>query len=311
MKIALSQAVALIEQGHVVAVPTETVYGLAARVHDAEAVQEIFKIKGRPSDNPLIVHISRVSQLQHLVKKLPPHFAKLKKFWPGPLTLVMPVKKRAVHESVRAGLNTLAVRMPKHDLMLRLIDRVGPLAAPSGNRSGRPSPTSRQHVEADLGKKFPVLDGGICQRGVESTVIAVHEKNWELLRAGALSAEEIQRVLRLPQKIPSQKTVRSPGQKYRHYAPEARLVLCANADLLKKKLKSCDAVLGFSDSLHGRLPLISLGPKKSPKQNLRRLYACLRKLDAQSFSRVAVDTSFVKTGLGATLLERLHKAALR
>lgn len=329
MKITLGKAAALIKKGDVVAVPTETVYGLAASLQHAKAIRKVFSLKGRPGDNPLIVHISRLSQLKRLVTSVPPHFHELKKFWPGPLTLVFTANKKTVPSWVRAGLNTVAIRMPQHKILLKLIDQTGPLAAPSANLSGRPSPTKRSHIEDDLGSDFPVLDGGICRLGVESTVIDLKQNSFTVLRPGALSVEKMARALGrggpclsasggcLPvsDRSPSAKQLKkplSPGQKYRHYAPQAQLVLCDNQRVFCKKLASghFDAVLGFKDSATGSgCHFLSLGRRGHFSTNLKKLYTQLRELDRLKLKRVLVDADFSHEELGNTLWERLSKAS--
>lgn len=314
MKITLGKAAALIKRGGVVAVPTETVYGLAASLQQAKAIRKVFSLKGRPADNPLIVHISRLSQLKHLVTLVPPHFHQLKKFWPGPLTLIFRANKKTVPSWVRAGLNTVAIRMPRHKVLLKLIDKTGPLAAPSANLSGRPSPTKRSHVEDDLGLDFPVLDGGTCRLGVESTVIEINQNPFTILRPGALSVEKIACALR-GVKFSSAKQFKkplSPGQKYRHYAPRAQLILCRDRRLFGKKLaqKKFDAVLGFDDSaIKSGRHFLSLGRRGHFSTNLKKLYAQLRELDHLKLKRVLVDADFLHEELGNTLWERLSKAS--
>lgn len=308
MRISLNLAQAILNSGGVVGVPTETVYGLAARVSDAKAVKKIFALKGRPADNPLIVHVATLSQIASLVTRKPILLKKLEHLWPGPLTVVLPANLQVIPNVVRAGLRTVAVRIPDHALLRQLIKKVGPLAAPSANRSGRPSPTCARHVEDDFSQVFPVLDGGSCQKGVESTVIALSDNGWSLLRLGALAAEVIEKILGPATATKSKKSPQAPGMKYRHYAPHACLVACENTAKLKSKLAKADAVLGFTDSYHGTKPLISLGTRGKPIANLKRLYAALRELDKLCCHYVLVDNNFPVLGLGATLMERLNKA---
>lgn len=195
MKISFEKAKQLIRSGHVVAVPTETVYGLAASIQFPDAVTKIFDIKGRPADKPLIVHISSYAQLQEIVKTVPKSFEKIKKFWPGPLTVVFEANLEKVPEIVRAGGTTVAIRIPGHELLLKFIEQTGPLAAPSANISGHPSPTSAEDVLDNLGDDFAVLDGGACQYGVESTLIKLNDQSWELLREGAVSKADLDKSL--------------------------------------------------------------------------------------------------------------------
>jgi L-threonylcarbamoyladenylate synthase len=224
MNVTVEQAAVLIRKGEVVVIPTETVYGMAADAMNAEAVKKTFRLKGRPSDNPLIVHISDINQLRELTVEIPPHLEKLASvFWPGPLTFVLR-KSPKVPDAVSAGLDTVAVRMPDHPLTLELINKTGPLTAPSANRSGKPSPTKPAHILSDYGDSVPLLDGGNCRIGLESTVLNLTTTVPEILRPGAVSKEMIEQacgitVTESPY-LKAQKPV-SPGVKYSHYKPEA------------------------------------------------------------------------------------------
>lgn len=221
-------AAELLRKGEVVAFPTETVYGLGARVFDEKAIQKIYALKGRPSDNPLIVHIGREEEIELLAAQIPDDAYLLQKhFFPGPLTLVLKRNQR-VPSIVSAGLPTIALRMPSHPIALKLIQTLEePIAAPSANLSGRPSPTRREHVLEDFQEKIPlILDGGPCEWGIESTVISLVHPQPMLLRPGVIKKEEIERVL--GKKIGIAKKTEaalSPGMKYRHYAPNAKIVL--------------------------------------------------------------------------------------
>lgn len=311
VRISLQEAARRLKRGEVVAVPTETVYGLAALLPNAAAVQKIFTLKGRPQDNPLIVHIGEPSELQALVKNVPAEFSKVAGFWPGPLTVVLEANTARVPEAVRAGLATVGVRMPALELTRDLIALTGPLVAPSANVSGRPSATTPEHVEADFGADFPVLDGGYCARGVESTIISLRDGGWTCLRAGAIALEDLASAMGSESEKHAQtKRPLSPGQKYRHYAPRCALKLCFARDELDALQNggSFDAVLGFDETLT-KSALYSLGPKGDFAENLRRLYATLRDLDAKSRQNVLVDMDFQVAGLGATLRDRLEKAA--
>lgn len=224
MIISLNEAVAKIQAGEIVAIPTETVYGLAADAFHPGAVQKIFDAKGRPSDNPLIVHISSEDQLSQLTPSLNHIIHSLAKaFWPGPLTLVM-FKKEEVPDIVTAALPTVAVRMPDHPVALEFIRHTGPLTAPSANRSGRPSPTRVSHVSEDFGDTVAILDGGECEIGLESTVLDVTSLPLRILRPGSVTAEMIQDVTG-KEVIQSGReesyTKRSPGTRYTHYKPKA------------------------------------------------------------------------------------------
>lgn len=226
----LERAVALLKKGEIVAFPTETVYGLGASIFNEEAVRKVFLAKGRPGDNPLIAHIADRGDLAKIAIDLPSEAHLLMEaFFPGPLTLLLP-SHSDVPLLVRAGLPTLAVRMPQHPLARELIRLTGtPLVGPSANLSGKPSPTSAQHVWRDLhGKIAAVLDGGICQVGIESTVLLL-EKEPLILRPGFITKEQIESVLKRPVHLVSKQikgeSPLSPGMKYRHYAPNASLKL--------------------------------------------------------------------------------------
>jgi L-threonylcarbamoyladenylate synthase len=222
-----SQCVHLIQRGEVVAFPTETVYGLGADASNPGAVRKVFETKGRPSDNPLIVHISNRDQLKDLVTGISETIERLMDHcWPGPLTLVLP-KQPQVLDAVTAGLDTVAVRMPKHKLALAFIEETGPLVAPSANTSGRPSPTKAQHVRDDFGDQVSVLDGGPCQIGLESTVLDVSQEPYTILRPGFYGSKELSRLAGVPvqgydhAQSADSKTPKSPGTKYTHYTPHA------------------------------------------------------------------------------------------
>ncbi|AXJ00923.1 L-threonylcarbamoyladenylate synthase [Cyclonatronum proteinivorum] len=219
----------LLRQGELVVFPTETVYGLGASAWNAKAVRKIFETKGRPADNPLIVHISNVD----MVKQFTPSVSArvklvMQKFWPGPLTLILR-KKEEVPDIVTAGLDTVALRMPNHPVALQLIELSGPLVAPSANKSGRPSPTRPEHIFADYGKKLPVIDGGPCNIGIESTVLDLTQNPPLILRPGNITAADIHSACGfLPRIITAKEATeahkpKSPGMKYAHYAPKARV----------------------------------------------------------------------------------------
>ncbi len=222
------QAVELLKRGEVVAFPTETVYGLGARIFCEEAVKKIFSIKGRPADNPLIAHIGSLDDVSRLAVDIPEAFYVLADaFWPGPLTIVLK-KHSDVPALVSAGHPTIAIRMPAHPLALRLIQAAGePLVAPSANLSGRPSPTQSSDVKEDLTDRIHfILDGGESSIGIESTVISLIGPVPILLRPGAVSQAELESVLNQPVRLASEKDpAHSPGMKHRHYAPRAKVQL--------------------------------------------------------------------------------------
>ncbi|MEP1150611.1 MAG: L-threonylcarbamoyladenylate synthase [Balneola sp.] len=223
-----------INNGDVVAFPTETVYGLGADAWKSGAIAKVFETKGRPSDNPLIVHVSDPDQINNFASFIPESAQLLiEEFWPGPLTLVFN-KKPEVLDAVTAGLNTVAIRMPANDIALELISKTGPLVAPSANRSGAPSPTKASHVKADFGNSILVIDGGKTQVGLESTVLDISDGNPTILRPGSIGKKELEALLGrevLNDNSTSNKP-KSPGQKYSHYKPNAEVRwLNSNDDL--------------------------------------------------------------------------------
>lgn len=315
MKLTLNQAAQLLKQDDVVAVPTETVYGLAAHIDSLKALKKVFALKGRPADNPLIVHVSSFKQWQSLVKVWPEEqIQALKKFMPGPLTVVLPAKKTKVPYQIRAGLDTVAIRIPKQNDFLSLIRKVGPIAAPSANLSGRPSATQVKHVHHDFGEDFPVVDGGACKAGIESTVIRLVPEGWQLLREGSVSQSKLEKALGskpLKQDAKSKQKPRTPGQKYKHYSPKARLILAKLSQSRIKKEK-VDAILGFSGSSQYGLPFYSLGSIQKPKLALKKLYHMLRQLDLDGHKTVFVTDFKVGDSEELKLLKgRLKKASLK
>ena len=222
---AIQTAAAILQNGGLVGIPTETVYGLAANALDGAAVAKIFAAKGRPMDNPLIVHISHFEQIYDLVREVPEAAKKLaEQFWPGPLTIILP-KSARIPDEVSAGLDTVAVRFPSHPVARAVIDAAGvPLAAPSGNLSGHPSPTTAVHVMNDMdGRIEAVLDGGPCSVGVESTVVTLAEQPPRLLRPGGITLEQLRGVLgqvemddAVLHPLADGKRAASPGMKYKH-----------------------------------------------------------------------------------------------
>ena len=222
----IEQAAEIIKQGGIVAFPTETVYGLGADAWNSSAISKIYKIKGRPADNPLIVHLHEKKQIHDFCSNIPEHAHTLMDtFWPGPLTLVLK-KRQEVLDAVTAGLDTVALRIPDHSIALDLIRRTGPLVAPSANRSGKPSPTKAEHILSDFGNACEVLDGNTTKIGLESTVIDLSEKEPIILRPGMIGREEISTLLGVSVKESSPNPIhspKSPGQKYSHYTPDAKV----------------------------------------------------------------------------------------
>ncbi|MDR0248567.1 MAG: threonylcarbamoyl-AMP synthase [Oscillospiraceae bacterium] len=285
-------AVALLRSGEIVAIPTETVYGLACVLTES-AARKVYAAKGRPGDNPFIVHIASPGDLGTVAAALPDAAAELaRRFWPGPLTLVLP-KRGDVPPAVTAGLPTVAVRCPAHPVARRIIEGAGPLAAPSANISGRPSPTRAEHVTAEL--DVPCVDGGSCEVGLESTVVSLCAAP-RLLRPGAVTLEQLRSVL--GEVLPAEKTdtPASPGQKYRHYAPVTRLIMTDG---------SCppDALLLVPEEENGRF-----AGRRVLAYTAATLYGVLRELDAMGEEYAYVYCPKPE-GLGLALCDRLRRAA--
>ncbi len=239
----LEHAAHLLSLGKLVAFPTETVYGLGARLIDAAAILSLFQVKGRPSDNPLIVHVQSLEEVEELVSEISPSFYRLAEhFWPGPLTMVL--KKRSTLSSpALAGLDSIALRWPAHPIACALIQRVGPLVAPSANRSGKPSPTCVAHVVEDFeGEIAAVVEGGVTEWGIESTVISLLRGEPMLLRPGSITQAALEEVLgRGLMQASGEDERRSPGMRYRHYAPACPLLLIKTGKELEERLLNAPA----------------------------------------------------------------------
>lgn len=307
--------------GGIVAIPTETVYGLAADAFNDEAVRNIFVAKGRPQDNPLIVHISSFEQIYSLASEVPDSAKKLAdKFWPGPLTVILP-KKDTVPDVTSGGLDTVAIRMPSHPVANRIIELSCPLAAPSANISGFPSPTSFEHVEADMmGRADAICDGGDCAVGVESTVITLATEAPVLLRPGGVTLEQLREVLgevRVADAVlnPMKKDEKaeSPGMKYKHYSPKAELtVVRGNIKEFVSFASSSDfdSILCFEgeEELFEDKITVTFGSINDPLSQAQRLFDALRELDEKGAKRVIVRSPS-KNGVGLAVCNRLYRAA--
>ncbi|MBS4168074.1 L-threonylcarbamoyladenylate synthase [Parachlamydia sp. AcF125] len=308
MRVLMEKACELLSKGEVVGLPTETVYGLAASLSHPQAINRIFTLKNRPADNPLIIHLSHYQQVQTYADSLPPYFELLAEhFWPGPLTLVLPIRPSTIPPNARAGLMTAAFRIPNHALTQEVIKKVGPLVMPSANLSGKPSATQVHRVEEDFGVNFPVLDGGKCTCGLESTILYFTPPHWEVVRLGSLAPEQFQAVLGYLPAVRKEKNSAKPlcpGQMYRHYAPKAELVLDP-----KTPPESIGYVLGFSDRQYPRCQVFSLGKSDNPQQVAENLYNILRSLDDAKVQRIWVDSDFPQKGLWLTISERLKRAS--
>lgn len=298
----IAKAAALLRAGELVAVPTETVYGLAARADSEDAVAAIYRAKGRPSFNPLIVHVASSEQAEQIAlfddraRKL------AQAFWPGALTLVLPLRADArIASAVTAGLATIALRCPAHMAMRALLSKVGlPLAAPSANRSGGVSPTTAEHVAASLAGRIPlVLDGGACSAGLESTIVALRDNGtWQLLRLGPIDAAQISAILGSAPDVMTRPEIEAPGQLASHYSPGKPVRLDAS-------MAAADEFLIGFGSVPGE---VSLSPSGDPAEAAARLYACLHLAAAAPQPKVAV-APIPDQGIGAALNDRLRRAA--
>jgi L-threonylcarbamoyladenylate synthase len=314
MYIDIEEAIFHLSHSQPVAIPTETVWGLAARMEDEEGVNEIFRLKKRPPKNPLIIHIHDISLIKAYASVIPEDLEALShNFWPGGLTLAIPIIQEKVPAQVRANLPTAAFRMPDHATTLSLLERVGPLVAPSANLSGKPSATTPQHIEDDFGNSFPILYSPHqpCSAGIESTILIWKNGLWHCGRPGAVSLLDIAKVLGyLPLSISADREAPlCPGQLYRHYAPKAHLTL--HTTLWEKELSSCfDGVLGFTDRVYEGAPhLVTMGSSYDMQSIAMRLYAALRELDDLQLSSVFVDMNIPSTPEWAPIHDRLFKAS--
>ncbi|PER35193.1 threonylcarbamoyl-AMP synthase [Bacillus cereus] len=319
----LKEAARLLRENEAVAFPTETVYGLGANAMDDEAIAKIFAAKGRPSDNPLIVHIGTKSQLDGIVREIPPVAEKLMEhFWPGPLTIILP-RKEGISERVTAGLNTVGVRMPDHPVALALIEEANvPVAAPSANRSGRPSPTLASHVYEDLnGKIAGIVDGGATGVGVESTVIDCTSEVPTILRPGGITKEQLEAVIGNVSLDPALKDEKekpkSPGMKYTHYAPKAPLSIVEGSREFIQRIVDEKKKEGFKvgvltteeyQHVYSADVVLSCGMRNDLASVATKLYDVLRTFDASKVD-VIFSESFPNEGIGNAIMNRLTKAA--
>lgn len=325
----LAQAASILREGGLVAFPTETVYGLGANALDANAVPEIFAAKGRPADNPLIVHIFDRAQLSGIVAQIPARAKTLMDaFWPGPLTLVMP-KADAIPLCVTAGLASVAVRCPSHPGARALLQTCAlPIAAPSANRSGRPSPTLAKHVLADMQGRIPlILDGGACEVGLESTVASVVGEQCVLLRPGGVTKEMLELALGEPvtlghgvlQPLAAGETALSPGMKHTHYKPKARVVVFRGEDkaLALALAKAYDEALQGGEkplllAMDALLPALGVRDALSAGKDYAALAACLfarlRQADELGCTLLLMQ-GVPETGMGLAVMNRALRAA--
>jgi L-threonylcarbamoyladenylate synthase len=329
-------AAALINCGEIVAMPTETVYGLAANALDEEAVKHIFKAKGRPSDNPLIVHLQSCEDIPLYTENVPDLAYELfAKFSPGPLTIVLE-KKAIIPDITSGGLSTVGIRIPSDEKCRRLIDLSGvPIAAPSANLSGKPSPTTAAHVMEDMNGKIPlILDGGDSIVGIESTVISLEDGKIRILRPGFVTAEDLSAFGEVitdsgvTENIKSDEPAKSPGMKYKHYAPKCEVILVNGssekfAEFIAKEGANKGEHKDLHKSLHKSVKIAAVvSAADSLKMNsdgvfaygdnetdfAHNLFALLRQIDDLGFDRIYVKTP-KKTGIGLAVYNRLIRAA--
>ena len=322
----IDRAAELIRSGGLVGIPTETVYGLGANGLDPEAVERIFLAKGRPQDNPLILHIPDASWLERYCRDVPEDAWRLaKRFWPGPLTMIL-YRKPAVPDVVTAGLDTVGMRCPAHSMCRAVIERAGvPVAAPSGNLSGKPSPTTARHMLDDMdGRIDAILDGGDCQVGVESTIVDLTCGPPRLLRPGGIPLEELRDVLERVELDPAVtrplgegEHPRAPGMKYRHYAPKAPVTVVrgdpqATAQYILDHVTDSywEGVICFDEYAHcfEDHPVERLGGSMDGFEHARRLFRALRAMDDNGVKHIwaqCPDTA----GMGLAVVNRLSKAA--
>ncbi len=331
-KEAIQEAGRIIREGGLVAFPTETVYGLGTNALNSKAVAEVFKAKGRPADNPLIIHISDINQVYDLTDEITVQTQRvMDAFWPGPLTVVLP-KKQNIPPEVTAGLNTVAVRMPDHPVALELIKSAGvPVAAPSANSSGKPSPTTARHVLNDLeGKVDLIVDGGACRVGVESTVLDMTSEPPVILRPGGITREDLESVLGHVEIDPAAAgnnitgKPKSPGMKYKHYAPKAEVIVVTGGDYTKIFTKVTELLLKYR-ALGKKVGVLAanetakayvaeevfpVGSRAGLATVAQNLFYGLRFLDDQKVDLIIAE-GYPESGIGTAIMNRLKKASDR
>lgn len=319
----LKDAAQFIKNGELVAFPTETVYGLGANALNGQAVKKIFAAKGRPQDNPLIVHIIEIEELYPLVREVTESAKRLaEKYWPGPLTIILP-KSDIIPQEVSAGLETVAVRCPSHPVARAFLKAAGvPIAAPSANISGFPSPTAFRYVFDDMNTRIPaIIDGGDCDFGIESTVVTLAANPPRLLRPGAVTLEQLRQVLGQVAVDPAVLNpladgvkAESPGMKYKHYAPRAEIyIVRGNKDKFVEYVNShsdeADTVLCFEgEESKMPLPCVTVGRADEPLTQSHRLFDALRELDERGAKRV-FSRAPRENGIGLGVCNRLYRAA--
>lgn len=313
---AIEKGAALIRKGDVVVFPTETVYGLGADAFNETAVEEIFRAKGRPNDNPLIVHIADKSELTGLTREISPQAQKvIEAFMPGPITVILPKSDR-VPDCVTAGLDTVGIRMPAHPVARAFINACNtPVAAPSANTSTRISPTSARHVYDDMQGKIPlIIDGGACDVGIESTIVDLSSDTPTILRPGAITAQMLAQVLGKVQTFHGQVVVaKAPGMKYKHYAPDCEMAVCSDLNRAKAYYEECVAQGGnpvilcssrwAREMTHERT--IDLG--EDGTQVMKNIYGAMH--TGEEIADTIICQDFGQEGKYASVMNRVEKAS--
>lgn len=315
-------AAQIIKNGGLVAMPTETVYGLSADALNGKAVEKIFKAKGRPMDNPLIVHIASIDDIYKLVSDFPQKAQILaEKFWPGALTIILP-KSDIIPDEVSAGLSTVAIRFPSNPIAHKLIKKSSPLAAPSANLSGSPSPTNAKHVYDDMnGRIDAIIDGGECEVGVESTVITLATNPPRLLRPGGITLEQLQNAIgevivddAVLNPLKKNTVASSPGMKYKHYSPKADIILIKSSekdfiDYVNTHNADGVAALCYDEDISKlTVPSISIGNSDDYETQAHRLFTALRNADKKEYKTVYAHCPDTK-GIGLAVYNRIIRAA--
>jgi L-threonylcarbamoyladenylate synthase len=306
MRVDLQMAIAKLKNGEVVAIPTETVYGLAADATNDDALRQIYTIKQRPMDNPLIVHICDAKQVSNWAAEFSPLAKKLAStFWPGPFTLVLPAKQH-VSLIVRGNQPTIALRVPAHPIALQLLKESGlALAAPSANKFTQLSPTTAAHVAAGLGESVAVLDGGGCAVGIESTIVSVQGDDWQLLRLGMIGESEIEKVAGKAASTLSA-TIKTPGQHHLHYSPHTPMRLFNSRDVLITSADNLSAALLIGEGPQPDCTVFQLN--KNAVDVAQQLYDMLHKMDALNVKELLIEAP-PSAPEWLAILDRLTRAA--
>lgn len=326
--ISTHEAVQRLRDGEVVAIPTETVYGLAASIEHPEALTSIYTLKGRPKDNPMILHGASIEQLLPFVEGWSDvHQACADAFWPGPLTLILRASER-IPSVVTAGLDTVAIRVPNHPLALEILEQTGPLAAPSANLSGKPSATKASHVNDDFGDAVAVVDGDQASIGLESTVVWAVEDTWRILRPGLIGAEEIDQVANITvddtsarveatQSEETDQTPLSPGTKYRHYTPKAKVLWLDMKQHTKPEFTNTTSILFITNSEQNHSEIETLKRKNNAVHHhhastldllAKQLYDWFRSADRQDIDIILIEQFKPVTPTDFTLVNRITRA---